>query len=133
VNNDKESITPRRVTFEEFRSNRKPKHNECPMCSDLHHGFHANSEYMEYRQEAYMQLVEKIKLMDYKLLNRENELRKIGRNLTTATEVIRFYGEYDNFSKHPDEEYIVETMGLTLKDAQLGYKARKWLGENVEK
>ena len=53
--------------------------------------------------------------------------------LAAATEVIRFYGEYDNFSKHPDEEYIVETMGLTLKDAQLGYKARKWLGENVEK
>ena len=50
--------------------------------------------------------------------------------LATATEVIRFYGEYDNFSKHPDEEYIVETMGLTLKDAQLGYKARKWLEEN---
>jgi len=70
-------------------------------------------------------------------------------SLTAATEVIRFYGEYDNFSKHPDEEYIAETMGLTLKDAQnvtnfqtgliwqktnaqLGYKARKWLEENDE-
>jgi len=107
-----EAIAPNRVTFDQWV-------NTAMMLPDYfktRSAFHANSEYMEYRQEAYMQLVEKIKLMDYKLLNRENELRKIGRNLTTATEVIRFYGERETW------EYKLEG----------GRRARKWLEENDE-
>jgi len=116
-----ESIAPKRVTFKDWYDSYDDFDmfvgvNCLTMGEVVRLAFNANSEYMEYRQEAYMQLVEKIKLMDYKLLNRENELRKIGRNLTTATEVIRFYGERETW------EYKLEG----------GWRARKWLEENDE-
>jgi hypothetical protein len=37
----------KRKTFEDFRIQRNIKHKECAMCSDLHHGFHANDKYIE--------------------------------------------------------------------------------------
>lgn len=53
------------------------------------------------------------------------KLIALEQRLKSAEDKLKFYANYSNFKKHPDEEFIVETMGLTLKQAQLGYQARE--------
>lgn len=63
--------------------------------------------------------------------HQDKQIEKLTAENKKLIELAEFYADYENFNKHPDEEFIEEVYSFT-KYAQLGHKARKVLAELKE-